>query len=217
MAESPVKAPLSFLDLPGEVRNMVYDLVTQDSNIKLDFETIRRVWLKNPVSPFQMSTTKTKNAILGTCKTIRQEAMPLLAKNTNLEIRETCSRDDPLRCLAPKFLDQVTTITVDWKAFVHVNRQLLPSLKHVTIVVRSEGIESVWDGLHVLHCPSCGGPNHFLKASLNGIHDWKWMKDQIIYLSQQEGWALLFKLCWECYEPDDSILVSLLLSINRVV
>ena len=200
--------PKGFLDLPGEIKNVIYELVLQDSKLKLDHTARDRLKVKDPGSPLDLSTTKRKNALLGTCRTIRKEAMPIIAKNTTLDIRDSFMRADPLHILPPVFLCSISSLEVDLSAFVHVNRKLLPSLKRVTLVHRVEGLGGFYEALHMLHCPNCGGASLFLEEGMTDVWDWTWLKKQVHHLSEQEGWEVVLCLKWECYYPVQSDLVS---------
>lgn len=199
---------VSFLDLPGEIKNLIYDIVLDGSVIKLDHKARDRLKDKNPPPPLDLSITPSKNAILGICHTVRNEAMPVLAKHTTLEIRNSFFRKNPLRIVPPAFLSNISIINVDLDAFVHLKRELLTSLGHVALIVRVEGITSIHQAIHFLHCTSCGGPDIFLAEGIGDILDWPWMRSQIIQLSKEEGWTVDLKVLWECYSPKDSYLVS---------
>jgi hypothetical protein len=205
---STAHRPKGFLDLPGEIKNIVYDLVLQGSKLKLDRNARDRLNVKDLSSPLDLSTTKNKNALLGTCRTIREEAMPILAQHTTLDVRDAFMRADPLQILPPVFLCSIRTLVIDLNAFVHVNRNLLPCLKQVTLVHRVDGLADFEEALHILYCRRCGGPFIFLTEGVSDVLDWKWMKKQIAHLSEEEGWDVTFSLLWECYTPPNSSLVS---------
>ena len=211
MAESiPSRRPVSFLDLPGEIKNIIYDLVFEEgSNLRLDHKARDRLRSKNPPVPLDLSTTPEKNALLGTCHSIRTEAMPVLAKHTTLEIRNAFSRADPLSILPAVFLSNISAITVDMDTFVHITRSLMPSLKNVTIFKQVEGLGGLHDMLHLLHCPACGGAHAFLREGICDVLDWSWLKNQVIHLSEEEGWTVVFRMQYECASPVESCLVSL--------
>ena len=200
--------PVSFLDLPGEIKNLIYNIVLNGSVIKLDHKARGRLKDKSPPPPLDLSITPSKNAILGICHEVRNDAMPVLAKHTTLEIRNSFLREDPLRIVPTAFLGKISIINVDLDAFVHLKRELLPSLEHVGLIVRVEGITSIHQAIHFLHCPSCGGPDMVLAEGVGDMLDWPWMRNQIIQLSKAEGWTVDLKVLWECYSPNDSYLVS---------
>ena len=204
---------VSFLDLPGEIKNSIYDILFDGSVIKLDHKARGRLKDKNPPPPLDLSVTPSKNAILGTCHTVRDEAMPVLAKYTILDIRHSFSREDPLRIVPPAFLSNIRTIDVDLGAFVHLKRDMLPLLEQVTLIVRVEGITSMHQAIHFLHCTSCGGPDDFLDEGVGDILDWPWKRGQISQLSEEEGWTVELKVVWECYSPKESYVVSCSLNL----
>ncbi len=208
MAVPNARHPVGFLDLPGEIKNLVFDIVFDGSIVKLDHKARDRLKHPTPPPPLDLSSTPRKNALLGTCRTIRDEAMPVLAKHTMLDIRHSFVRQDPLRALPPVFLNHVSAITLDLEAFVHINRRLLPSLECVTLVVRVEGITNMMQALHLLHCPGCGGSNAFFLEGMAEVQDWQWLKAQIIHLSAEEHWTFQLNMSWECYAPKESFLVS---------
>jgi hypothetical protein len=210
-----VKESKGFLELPGEVRNMVYDLLFQDSKLSLDRRAIDRRLSLGSIRPSELYNDSANLEILFTCKTIRAEGLPVLAKHTTLEISPAFGRADPLQVLKPAFLDHIQTLIVDRSAFVHVSRKLLPALKHITVTERIDAISDINHALHIRYCPACGGANIFLNEALRGVIDWKWMRSQIIHLSEEEGWSVDFSLYWDCslaYGLGPQALVSLFVS-----
>jgi hypothetical protein len=209
------KESKGFLELPGEVRNMVYDLLFQDSKLTLNRRAKDQGLSHGSIRPSELYNESANLQILFTCKTIRSEALPILAKHTALEIRNVFGRADPLQLFKPAFLKHVQTLIVDRDAFVHVPRKLLPALKHITVVERIDGISDLNHALHVRYCTACGGANVFLNEALRGVIDWKWMRTQIVHLSEEEGWRADFGLYWECgraYNSGMQALVSPLIS-----
>ena len=191
-----------FLDMPLEIRVLIYDIVFRGSVIKLAKKEEGPLNDKTPPLPLDLSTTPTKNAILRTCRAVRNEAWPILAKHTTLLI----SNANSLRMVPLAFLSNVRDITVDFDAFLHLARKSLPSLEHVTLVARVDHSSSMENALHLLHCSDCGGPDWFLEDGLCNARDWKWVKRQITYLSALEGWKVDLMVSWDCYSPQDSYL-----------
>ena len=85
----------------------------------------------------------------------------------------------------------------------------MPSLKNVTILKQVEGLGGLHDMLHLLHCPACGGAHVFLREGICDVLDWSWLKNQVIHLSEEEGWTVVFRMQYECASPVESCLVSL--------
>ena len=202
-------SPVGFLDLPGEIKNLIYTLVFQGANLKIDRRALLRLNTKSPPSPLDMSTTPKKNALVGVCRAFRDEAMSVLAKHTTLDICHTFGREDPLSALPSAFLQNISIITVDIDVFVHLNRKLLPSLKDVTLVKRVEGISDLSTSLHHLHCTNCSGPDNFLREATSDVQDCDWKTKQIMHLAEEECWTVVLKVQWECAQPLNSYLVRL--------
>jgi hypothetical protein len=205
---TPVVVRTSLVDLPGEIKNIIYDIVLRDSNLKLDHKCRDRLRLRQPSPVLDLLNTPTKSALLGTCRAIREEAMPVLAKNTTVQISDSFDRDDPLLILPSVFLSNISTLEIDVNTFVHIARAKLPALKQITLTHKVDGIGILGEALHILHCGNCGGAGVFLREGLRDVSDWDWMKKQISLLAAEESWETKLTLKWECYSPKNSYVVS---------
>ena len=151
---------------------------SQSSNIRL--------------SLFSVYTDNEEYALMLASRAVFDEAFAILASATTLKIYQNSVllRSDPLSKLDPSFLGLIQEVEVDWSAFPHVGRKDLKSLKKITLVAEAEGFFGSEDGQHWLTCPACGGSNNqiFIDEVMSGKSSWKWFKDQIAYLSKEEGW-----------------------------
>ena len=185
-------------------------MVLQDYGLKLDLSVRDLVNLKQtpPINLSLLSTTPTKHAILGTSRTIREEALPVLAKNATLEVRNHFKREDPLIILPPVLSSNIKKLEIDFLAFPHAKRNLLPALEQVVVVHRLEGIGGMIEALHNVYCPNCGlGGTFVIAECIDDVPDWRWMRKQINHLAKEEGWAVYLKVLWEFNEAGDPYMV----------
>ncbi|KAK6375555.1 hypothetical protein LTR64_003682 [Lithohypha guttulata] len=175
---NPPKADLKtfetyFLDLPAEIRCMVYKYVFDWAILKLHYHLqhthIERGKLRlQPVSIDDIIThiSDYKGALLRVSAFCKQEALYMLASCTTIVFEhQDNQREDLLHPIDHDFLRHVRGVQMFPDAFIHTDRKLLPNLKEVVLsynVGGPCGRISIRAWFHSLTCSTCVDPTGFM-------------------------------------------------------
>ncbi|KAL6251971.1 hypothetical protein RBB50_002181 [Rhinocladiella similis] len=191
--------------LPPEIRLKIYGYLFDGATIEVIPRNIMngRCRPEDSLSPYKL-IENAHTDIIRTSKLFLREALPSLVKATTLKISQAHhpqdATRDPLRHFPEDFLSKIETIIVEFNAFVHIDRQWLPKLKHVTLIHEVDSPGGFVDTVHVINCRNCGGVNAVIDEAFDGaVYSWRWFQRQFAHLGRLEGFAVDMTVTWEVY------------------
>lgn len=141
--QSAVTAPVTFrlLDLPAEIRKLIYELLFAGTKLMVDYTSGHQVTIECENSQHDY------HSLLRTCKSIRAEAMPILAHNTTLVVqRNLYRRTDPQKLnLSALWKSRLRKIEYDTSPNLMFRLEDLSNLKSVVLEPKVYHLDSVWE------------------------------------------------------------------------
>ena len=206
-------------DLPAEIRFMVYNYLFEGATLDIKpslTQTIRgnSTYADISVEDILVMISGHRGALLIVSDFCKQEAVASLAENTLLRY----DHEVFLMLLDRKFSQHVTTIKIDLLTFLRTDKKLLPNLKKAVIYALADEsydvIEVIEDFLYdIIRMPKGRDVTQALyKVFAFSTGDWRWKREQLIHLSNESSWELVFTLyqpffnpaIWQPFKLDDA-------------
>ena len=187
-----IEGLVGFLDLPGEIRNIIYKLVFKGAKFKVSSRPNPRFTNSDSGDEAEdaylyiarcFSCTRT---LLQTCKSIRAEAPPILSDATKLIVYKIYERRSPIHQIPSVYIRGIKSLEVEVNAFIWVPRECLPALEWICL---DHNPNDEFGQIEHLASYAHGEQEqqHLITVMTAGIQDWKWKCKQFLHFAEEEN------------------------------
>jgi hypothetical protein len=193
--------PAEFTNLPAELRLQIYRHAFRGATLQVSPVNMQLCARNDILSPFRLIRNGDNN-LIRTNRLICRESLPVLNDATTLVVPwPRFGRNDPFGDFPDAFLALIRAIKVDFRSFVHIDRQRLPQLRRVHLTHEVDGAQELPEVIRVLVDPTLGVFT-FIQELMDEVPSWQWFMKQFAYLGKEMGFSCSMKAVWRVFAAD---------------